>query len=99
MISKTYRFVSNPLSKGRWRSQRDAGTCLQRKLDPSFYLLKEGKYLAKVRANPQVWGGNEFARMIVTVNGIQIADFSVDAQKIDKKEYAFESRNPTSKTK
>ena len=35
-------------------------------------------------------GGNEFARMIVTVNGIQIADFSVDAQYPDKKDYAFE---------
>ena len=54
-----------------------------------FTSRKKGNITAKVIATASL-GGNEFARMIVTVNGIQIADFSVDAQYPDKKEYAFE---------
>ncbi len=85
---KTYRFASNQLKGGGAHSGMRV-LASKGSLTLPFTSLKEGKYLAKVRATASL-GGNEFARMIVTVNGIQIADFSVDAQYPDKKEYAFE---------
>ena len=54
-----------------------------------FTSSKEGKYTVKVKATASL-GGNELARMTVTIDGNQIADFLIDAEYPNKKEYAFE---------
>ena len=54
-----------------------------------FTSSKEGKYTVKVKATASL-GGDELARMTVTIDGNQIADFSIDAEYPNKKEYVFE---------
>ena len=85
---KIYRFGPNQMKGGSPHSGMRVLASRGSLIVP-FTSTSEGNYVAKIRATGSL-AGDEFARMIVTVNEDQIEDFSVDAEYPEKKEYEFE---------